>query len=113
MTSILALSTSIPFPEILCPRTMPSRTMKLDFSQLSTRLVSLHLLSTNLKFLRHSSKEELITEKSSIKTSIDFCTMSEKIVIIHLWNVLGALQRTNGILLKAKVPYTQVKVVFS
>ena len=91
---------------------MPSRTMK-HFSQLSLRLVSMHFLSTNLKFLRHSLKEEPIMEKSSIKTSIDFSTtMSEKIAIIHLWNIPGALQRLIGILLKVKVPYGHVKVVF-
>uniref|UniRef100_A0A251UWJ9 Uncharacterized protein n=1 Tax=Helianthus annuus TaxID=4232 RepID=A0A251UWJ9_HELAN len=43
-------------------------------------------------------------EKSSIKISRESPTISEKILIMHLWKVAGALHNPNGIRLNAKVP---------
>ena len=37
----------------------------------------------------------------------------EKIAVMHLWKVAGALHSTNGMRLKAKVPNEHVNVVFS
>src|ERR1044072_8420092 len=71
ITSIFALSTSIPLEDILWPRTIPSVTIKLHFSQFKTKLVCTHLFKTVSKFSKHKSKEAPKTEKSSIKTSID------------------------------------------
>src|SRR3954464_81979 len=51
-----ALSTSIPLSEILCPRTIPSLTMKWHFSQLSTKFVSSHLCKTLLRLWRQLVK---------------------------------------------------------
>ncbi|GKG19955.1 hypothetical protein Tco_0379756, partial [Tanacetum coccineum] len=62
--------------EILWPRTMPSLTIKWLFSQLRLKLVSSHLLSMWSKRERQFWKEFPKTEKSSIKTSIVFSTMS-------------------------------------
>ena len=103
----------MPFYKMWWPKTILSFTMKWHFSQYSTKLQSSHLLRTSDKLVKHRSNESPTTEKSSIKTSIVSSTMSENIYIIHLWKVAGALHNTNGILLNAKVPYGQVKVVFS
>ena len=43
------------------------------------------------RFSRHPSKDGPQTLKSSIKTSMIPLRKSEKIVVIHLWNVTGAL----------------------
>src|SRR4051812_2175376 len=43
ISSTLALSPSIPLPDTLCPRTMPSLTIKWHFSQFRTRLVKEHV----------------------------------------------------------------------
>ena len=67
----------------MCPNTIPSRTIKWLFSQLKIRFASVHHSNTLVKFLRHSSKDGPNTEKSSIKTSKNFSTMSEKMAIIH------------------------------
>ena len=48
------------------------------------------------KIAKQFSKDASKIEKSSIKTSIDFSTMSAKIAIIHLWKVAGALHNPNG-----------------
>ena len=84
MISILARSTSIPLPDTRCLYTMPSLTIKWHFSQFKTKLVSMHLFSTNVILWRQSSNVDPITEKSSMNTSMDFSTMSENIAIIHL-----------------------------
>ncbi|KAK2368632.1 hypothetical protein QL285_081815 [Trifolium repens] len=89
----------MPFFEILCPRTIPSVTMKLHFSQFKTRLVSTHLLGAASRLFRQSSKLFPNTEKSSMNTSMDFSTMSKNIANMHLWKVVGALHRPNDILL--------------
>jgi len=39
-----------------------------------------------------------------MKISMLFYIIYEKIAIIHLWNVVGALHNTKGILLYAKFP---------
>jgi hypothetical protein len=52
ITSILALSTSIPLSDTKCPRTMPSQTIKWHFYQFSTRSFSWHLCKTLSKFSR-------------------------------------------------------------
>ena len=44
------------------------------------------------------------TVKSSMKISITSSTKYENMDIMHLWNVVGALHKPNGILLNAKVP---------
>ncbi|GJV83730.1 hypothetical protein Tco_1523628 [Tanacetum coccineum] len=92
----LASVTSIPDLEILCPRTMPSFTMKWLFSQFRTKLVSSHRFNILSKWDRHVEKESPKTEKSSINTSIVFSIMSWKIAIIHRWNVPGALHSPKG-----------------
>jgi hypothetical protein len=51
--------------------------------------------------------------KSSMKTSIILSTKSEKILIMHLRKVKGALQRPKCIFLYAYVPNGHVNVVFS
>ena len=111
--STLALSTSIPRADMMCPSTILSRTMKWLFFQLKTRFISIHRFNTLVKFWRQWSKEELKTEKSSMKTSRNCPTMSEKMDNIQHWKVAGALQRPKGIRLKANVPKGHVKVVFS
>ncbi|GKB93717.1 hypothetical protein Tco_0979854 [Tanacetum coccineum] len=110
---IFALSTSIPEPETLWPRTIPSFTMKWHFSQFNTRLVSSHLFSIFSRFLRQWSKELPKTEKSSMNTSMLSSISSWKMVFIQRWKVTGALHSPNGIRLYAKVPYGQVNVVLS
>ncbi|GKD57502.1 hypothetical protein Tco_1290889 [Tanacetum coccineum] len=97
ITSTLALSTSIPNIEILCPRTMPSFTVKWHFSQFRTKLVSLHRLSILSKWERHEEKESPKIEKLSMKTSIVSSIMSWKMAIMHLWNMPGALHKPKGI----------------
>src|SRR3954468_6249271 len=84
IASTLALSTSIPLSEILCPKTIPSLTIKWHFSQFQTRLVSSHLCKTRSRLLKQSSKEVPCTEKSSMKTSTIFSQKSENIAVIHL-----------------------------
>ena len=69
MTSILALSTSKPLPEMICPSTTPSRTMKWDFSQLTTSRFLTHTSSIFVRWARQLSKSFPKTEKSSMKTS--------------------------------------------
>ena len=101
---IFALSTSIPLAQIRCLSTMPSYTIKWHFSQFRTRLVSSHLISTDLRFSRQLSKEFPNIEKSSMNTSIVFSTISENMAIIQGWNVPGALHSTKGIYLNANVP---------
>ena len=93
MISTLALSTSIPLGEILWPSTIPFLTIKWHFSQFSTRWVSLHLYKTLLRFIKQMLKDGPKTEKSSMNISIKSSAMSEKIDIMHLWNVAGALHR--------------------
>ena len=46
ITSIFARSTSIPAADTLCPRTIPSFTMKWHFSQFRTRFFSSHIANT-------------------------------------------------------------------
>src|SRR3954467_14083776 len=94
MISILALSTSIPLSDTMCPSTIPCRTMKWHFSQLRTRFTLTHRLSTNSRFSKHVSKLPPQTEKSSIKTSIIPSRKSANIAIMHLWKVAGALCHT-------------------
>ena len=48
-----------------------------------------------------------------MKTSMMFSIKFEKMVVMHLLKVVGALQSPNDILLKANVPYGHVKVVLS
>jgi hypothetical protein len=43
--------------EILCPKTIPSLTIKWHFSQFKTRLVCSHLCKTRSRLLKQSSKE--------------------------------------------------------
>lgn len=52
----------------------------------------------------HSSKESPNMEKSSMNTSKYYSTISMKMVIMHLWNVVGALHKLNDIILNGKVP---------
>ena len=113
ITSTLARSTFIPAAETLCPRTIPSLTIKYHFSQLRTRFFPSHLANTLHKLLTHDVKSDPYTEKSSIKTSMKSSIISVKIDIIHLWKIAGALQSLKGILRYANVPYRQVNVVFS
>ena len=63
--------------------------------------------------VEHQSKEGLKTEKSSMKTSMHFSTMSTSIASMHLRKVAGPLHDPNGILLYAKTPKRHVKAVFS
>ena len=102
--STLALSTSIPRADTICPSTIPSRTMKWLFSQLKTKFISIHRFNTLVKFWRQWLKEDPKTEKSSMKTSRNCPTMSEKMDNIQRWKVAGALHRPKGIRLKANVP---------
>lgn len=102
ITSTFALSTSIPLPKILCPRTMPFVTMKLHFSQFSTKFVSTHRFRTVPKLLKQDSNDSLNTKKSSMNTSMHFSIGYENIACIHLWNVVGALHRLKGMRLYAK-----------
>ena len=90
ITSNFSLSTYIPLAEIRCLSIMPSCTIKWHFSQFSTRLVSSHLISTNLRFSRQLSREFPNTENSSMNTSIVFSTIYENMAIIQRWNVLGS-----------------------
>ncbi|GJU62577.1 hypothetical protein Tco_1244412 [Tanacetum coccineum] len=113
IASIIALSTSIPEPKTLWPRTIPSFTMKWHFSQFNTRLVYSYLFSIFSRFVRQWSKELPKTEKSSMNTSMLSSFSSWKMVVIQRWKVVGALHNLNGIHLYAKVPYGQVNVVFS
>src|ERR1043165_8073095 len=113
ITSIFTLSTSIPLEDILWPRTIPSVTMKLHFSQFKTKFVSTHLFKTVFKFSKHKSNDAPKTEKSSIKTSIVFSIKSANMACMHLWNVVGALHKLKGIRLYAKIPNGHVKAVFS
>jgi len=87
--------------------------MKWNFSQLRTRLGSLHLYNTLSRFDRHPSKDGPKTEKLSMKTSMHFSTMSEKIAIIHLKNVAGALHQPKGMRRYANMQKGQVKAVYS
>ena len=84
MIAILTRSTLISLSDIRCPNTMPSLTIKCHVSQFKTKLVSMHLFNTNVRLWRQSSNVDQITEKSSMKTLMDFLTMSENISIIHL-----------------------------
>lgn len=84
---IFALSTSIPFFEIWRPNIMPSCTIKWHSSQFNTKFVSLHRCNTRFKCSKHSSKEDPNTEKSSMKISMNFSTISEKMAIMHRWKV--------------------------
>ena len=52
-------------------------------------------------------------EKSYLKTSRLLPRKSEKIAIMHLWNVTRALHNPNGICIKANMPLGHIKVVFS
>ena len=81
------------------PKTIPCSTIKWHFSKFKTRLVSSHLSKTLARLDKQWSKDEPYTLKSSTKTSIQCSNKSVKILIIHRWNVPGALQRPNGIFL--------------
>ena len=48
-----------------------------------------------------------------MKISMHSLIMLEKMAVMHLRNVAGALHSPNGILLKANVPKEHVNVVFS
>jgi len=63
------------------------------------RLVSVHLLRTTSRWIKHWSKDLPNTEKSSINTSMFFSITSEKMECIHLWKVVDALHSPKGILL--------------
>ena len=82
--STLAMSTSIPLWEMTCPRAIPWFTMKWHFSQLRTKFFSLHHSNTNVRWCRHSTNEDLKTEKSSINISRWCSTIFEK-MRIQLW----------------------------
>nr|GEW08670.1 hypothetical protein [Tanacetum cinerariifolium] len=110
---IFALSTSIPEPETLWPKTIPSFTMKWQFSQFNSRLVSSHLFSIFYGFLRQWSKELPKMKKSSMNTFMLSSISSWKMAIIQQCKGAGALHNPNGIRLYVKVPYGQVNVVFS
>src|SRR3954465_1988763 len=112
ITSIFAGSTSSPFEDTLWPRTIPSVTMKVHFSQLRTKFVSIHLSITTSRFFKHKSNDDPYTEKSSMNTSMLFSIKSEKIACMHLLNVARALHSPNGILRYAKMPKGHVKAVF-
>ena len=84
MISILAQSTSILLPDMRCPSTMPYLNIKWHFSPFKTKLVSMHLFSTKVRLWRQFSNVEPIKEKSSMKASMEFLTMSENIAIMHI-----------------------------
>jgi len=52
-------------------------------------------------------------KKSSMNTSRNLSTMSEKILSIHRWNVAGALHNPKGMRLYTNVPNGHVNVIFS
>ena len=112
MRSTFALSTLIHLLEMMWPRTIPYFTIKWHFSQFKTKFFSIHLYRTSVRWCKYWSNESPKTEKSSIKTSRNRSTISEKMLNMHRWNVAGALHNPNGILIYAKVPKGQVKVVF-
>lgn len=85
ITSNFSLSTSIPLLEIRCPNTIPCFSMKLHFSQFSTKFKSSHLLSTQAKWSKRRSKESPMIDKSSMDISIVSSPMSENIDIIQHW----------------------------
>ncbi|QHO24112.1 uncharacterized protein DS421_12g369390 [Arachis hypogaea] len=58
--------------------------MKWHFSQFKTKLVSWHRFKTRVKWFRQALKLSPKTEKSSMKTSKNFSTISEKMESIHL-----------------------------
>ena len=101
ISSIFALSTSIPLLEIMCPSRIPLLTIKWYFSQLSTRFFSMHLYMMASRLVRHSSKSPPYIVISCMYTSIMRSTISLNMLSIHLWKVVGALQRPKGILLYA------------
>ena len=113
MRSTLALSTSIPLLKMMWPKTIPYFTIKWHFSQFKTKFFSIHLCRTSVRLCKHWSNESPKTEKSSINTSRNHSTISEKILNMHRWNIADALHNLNVILLYAKVPKGQVKVIFS
>ena len=82
MRSTLALSTSIPLLEMMWPRTIPYFTIKWHFSQFKTKFFSIHLYRTSVKWCKHWLNESPKTEKSSIKTSRNCSTISEKMLNI-------------------------------
>jgi hypothetical protein len=63
---------------------------------MSQNYTLLHHKVTLLLTQKQLSKEDPKTEKSSINTSKNLSTMLEKIDIIHLWKVAGALHRPKG-----------------
>jgi len=66
------------------------------FFQLRTRF-SLHLINTNDRWYKPSSKVNPKTEKSSMKASRNRSTISEKMLnIIHCWKVARALHSPKG-----------------
>lgn len=73
--SIFAISNLIPFPEILCPKIMPSRTMKRHYSKFNTRLVSSRPYRTFSKFFKKISKDSLKREKSFINIFTVYSTI--------------------------------------
>lgn len=86
---------------------------KVSFFQFKTKFVFSNLSNTWARLFKKWSKDEPNTEKSSIKTFMNFSIISENIAIMHLWKVADTLHNQKNILRKAKVPYGQVKVVFS
>ena len=98
MTSILALSTSSPLPEMICPSMTPSRTMKWDFSQLNTSHFLTQTSRILVRWAIQLSKLFPKTEKSSMRTSKMSLRKLEKIAVMHHWNVAGALHSQNGMM---------------
>ncbi|RDX95146.1 hypothetical protein CR513_22369, partial [Mucuna pruriens] len=54
-------------------------------------------VNTRDKFSKHTSNDSAYIVKSSMKTSMQSSNKYEKMLIIHLWNILGALHKPNGI----------------
>ncbi|RDY13618.1 hypothetical protein CR513_01431, partial [Mucuna pruriens] len=73
-----------------------------------TKFVSIHLFNTLDKLLKHASNESAYRVKSSMNTSMQSCSKSEKMLIIQRWNVLGALHNPNGMRVYTKVPNGQL-----
>lgn len=96
--STLDLSTSNLCFDTICPKIMPSCTMKWHFFQLSTKFVSSQRARKIAKFLRKSSWDDPKTGESSMKTSKYFSTMLVEIAIIHIWQFVSALHNPNDIL---------------
>lgn len=112
MTSILAGSNSNPSFEIRCLRTLSSFTMKWHFFQFNTKILFSRLCKNIPRLSKDFWNDPPNTEKLSMKISMECSMRSENMVILHLLKVVGALHNPNDILLKAKVLWGHVKVVY-